>query len=314
MEGSMGKGRHRRQDARHRRLAPARARRDRVVRPDASAILEIVLSLPVVVGSAGVMALIGRLVWPQQAWVVPVGWGMCGLLLLVRWIENGLGWVMFGLRRPSPQEYLELEPVWDKVCRKAEVQSGEYLLWVDQSRGLNAMAAGGRMVAVTKEALRRPTPVLEAILAHELGHHLSGHGQISLLRWWYELPARLTYLVVRLIAWMLLALVRAVVKTREEGVDVFISAVLTLGLLTGLAFLNPWLVAGPVLSPVMAWSRRHAEYRADKTAARLGYRKTLIEELRRWQVLRGGDVRPVLTRVFASHPAEIDRVNRLLQA
>ncbi|MBP2326006.1 STE24 endopeptidase [Kibdelosporangium banguiense] len=281
-------------------------------RLDGSAILEIVLAVPVVVGSVGVMTLIGRLVWPEQAWVVPVGWGLCGLLLLIRLVENGLGWVMFGMRRPSPQESGQLEPLWQKVCRKASVDSDDFLLWIEQSRGLNAMAAGGHMVAVTKEALRRPPHVLEAILAHELGHHLSGHGRVSLLRWWYELPARLTFLVVRLLAWLLLTIVRVFVQTRD-GVDVLISAVLTLGLLIGLAFLNPWLVAGPVLSPVMAWSRRRAEYRADWAAARFGYRETLIRELRMWQAARGGDVRPWLVRVFASHPAEIDRVNRLLR-
>ncbi|RSM85719.1 peptidase M48 [Kibdelosporangium aridum] len=281
-------------------------------RPDASAILEIILTLPVVVGSAGVMSLIGRAVWPEQVWVVPAVWGLCGLTLLIRVMDNGLGWVMFTMRRPSPLELTQLQPPWKTVCQKARIDSDDYLLWIEQSKGLNASAAGGRIVAVTKEALRRPPDVLEAILAHELGHHLSGHARIGVLRWWYELPARLSFLAVRLVAKALLTVVRSIAQIRH-GVDVLISTVLTLGLLAGLLYLNPWLVAGPALSPVMAWSRRLAEYRADRTAADLGYRDTLIKELRRWQAARGGDNRSWLARVFASHPAEIDRVKRLLQ-
>jgi Zn-dependent protease with chaperone function len=55
--------------------------------------------------------------------------------------------------------------------------------------------------------VQRLSPVqLEAVLAHELGHHLGGHPWASLLRYWYSLPA--TY-VFQFATHLSLALTRA---------------------------------------------------------------------------------------------------------
>lgn len=270
----------------------------------------VLLAVPVVVGSAVVMALVGRLAWPEQAWIVPVAWGLCGGVMFVPSVENLLGWVMFDMRRPTPAELRKLEPSWQAVCEAAGIDGGRYLLWIEHSRALNAFAAGGRMVAVTKPALTLPERYLEAILAHELGHHLSGHARISLLRWWYELPARATILLARLLALVVVSVARFFVPFGRV-VAVLASVLLTLGLLTGLAFLNPWLLVIPLLSPVLAWSRRLGEYEADRTAARLGYGQVLVQVLSAWLAESGGDRRRWRDRVFASHPAHIDRIKRL---
>jgi hypothetical protein len=90
-----------------------------------------------------------------------------------------------------------------------------------------------------------------------------------------------------------------------------VAALLGLGILTALAFLDPWLLLAPLLGPVLAWSRRRGEYRADRMAAQLGYGPELIALLKEWIVLHRGDERRWRARLLSGHPADIDRVKRL---
>jgi STE24 endopeptidase len=279
-------------------------------RTDLSAVLGVVLAVPVVASSLLVLWLIGKLAWPGYFWVFPAGWALAGAITFVPAFEHFLLPLLFGMRSPTARELERLTPCWQAVCTAAEVDGGRYRLWVERSRELNAFAAGGHTVAVTRTALDLPQPGLEAILAHELGHHLSGHTRISLLVWWLELPARVLTLVVRLLALAVPHIGRAFAAF-GRSVAVLVTVLLTLGILTALAFLDPWLLLAPLLGPVLAWSKRLGEYRADLMAARLGYGPELITLFREWIRVNGGDERRLWSRLLAGHPAHIDRIKRL---
>jgi len=279
-------------------------------RPDLSAVLSIVLAVPVVASSLLVLALLGKLVWSPGFWVVPAGWVVAGAITFVPAFEHFLLPLVFGMRSPTARELARLTPCWQAVCAAAGVDSGRYRLWVERSHELNAFAAGGRTVAVTRTALDLPQPSLEAILAHELGHHLAGHTRISLFVWWLELPARILTRLVRLLA-LVVPYVGRAFAAFGRSVAVLVTVLLSLGILTALAFLDPWLLLAPLLGPVLAWSKRLGEYRADLMAARLGYGPELIGLLKEWITLHRGDERRLWTRLLAGHPAHIDRIKRL---
>jgi Zn-dependent protease with chaperone function len=278
--------------------------------PDLSAVLAVVLSVPLVASGLLVLALLGKLVWPAYFWVVPAGWVPAGGITFVPVFEHFLLPRLFGLRSPTARQLARLTPSWQAVCAAAGVDGGRYRLWVDKSRELNAFAAGGRTVAVTRTALDLEPPRLAAILAHELGHHLSGHTRITLFVWWLELPARS---LARLVRWLALVVpyVGRALAPFGRSVAVLVTVLLTLGILTALAFLDPWLLLAPLLDPVLAWSKRLGEYRADLMAARLGYGPELIALLKEWITLHRGDERRLWARLTADHPAHIDRIKRL---
>ncbi|WP_235967803.1 M48 family metalloprotease [Streptomyces mesophilus] len=49
-------------------------------------------------------------------------------------------------------------------------------MWTEESQDLNAYAAAGHTVGVSRFALENlPSAQLAAVLAHELGHHTGGH-------------------------------------------------------------------------------------------------------------------------------------------
>ncbi|SFW91027.1 M48 family metalloprotease [Amycolatopsis australiensis] len=278
--------------------------------PDVSAVLAVVLAVPVVASGLLVLALLGKLLWPDCFWVIPACWVPAGAVTFVPAFEHFLLPLLFGLRAPTQRELARLTPSWEAVCAAAGVDSGRYRLWIERSRELNAFAAGGRTVAVTRAALDLPPPGLAAILAHELGHHLAGHTRASLLVWWLELPARVLARLVRLLA-LAVPFVGRAFAPFGRAVVVLVTVLLGLGVLTVLAFLDPWLLLTPLLGPVLAWSKRLGEYRADRMAARLGYGPELIALLKQWIVLNRGDERRLWPRVLAGHPAHIDRITRL---
>ncbi|OLR90315.1 peptidase M48 [Actinokineospora bangkokensis] len=266
--------------------------------------------VPASISSLVVMALIGSIAWPAQAWVIPVLWVVSGAVVLIPAFDSLLARRLFSMREPSARDLQRLEPAWQSVCRTAGVNPDRYRLWIEGSQGLNAFAAGGRTVAVTRRALELPPPMLEAVLAHELGHHVHGHARVSLLGWWYSLPARGAILLVGLVAKGILAVGRSF--SRHGGAAVALASVLLVLLLAAaVVFLNPWLLLIPVMAPVMAAVARAGEYRADQAAASLGYGVALQDLLKGWVAGSGGEKRTWRARVLASHPAAVDRVRRL---
>lgn len=287
---------------------PSRLRR----RPDVTTVLSAVLVLPTLLGSLIVVWLVGDLLWPRQPWLLPVLWLLSGALIFIAPVERALAALVFRMRRPTQAEWARLAPLWHSVCRAAGVRGDRYDLWIEPSGGLNAYSASGRTVAVTVSALRLPPAHLEAILAHELAHHVSGHPMVLTLAWWYAIPGRLATYLIGLLARFVLIVGRIFAVFGKAFVGL-VSLVVAFLVLFALVLLNFWLLLLPVLSPLLAWAHRVGEFRADRTAAGLGYAPALIDVLRLWQSREPATRRrPRLrARLLATHPSHHDRIARL---
>jgi STE24 endopeptidase len=279
-------------------------------RPDAASALSIFLGLPAFLCSLAVVAVVGARVLPQAPWLIPALWVLSGGLLLVPSIEPAVAQLLFKARRPSPPELDRLGPPWRSVCAAAGVEPDKFVLMVQDSDELNAFAAGGRTVAVTGTAMRLPPKQLEAVLAHELGHHLSGHPMVGILSWWYALPARGAVFLARLALRAVLAVAEGLARF-GGGVGALAAVLLSLFVLTALGFLSVWLLLIPLVAPLLAWASRLGELSADRTAAALGYGPHLVDLLHRWDAASGHRQEPLRKRLLASHPTHRSRIQRL---
>jgi len=282
-------------------------------RPDASAALEILFAVPSFLSSLFVMALVGYLITPGITWLIPALWLLSGAIVFIPVVDTVLAGTSFRLRRPTPRERTTLMPLWDTVCGVAGVHGYRYTLWIHNSADINALAAGGHVVAVTTAALELPAPQLEAVLAHELGHHLSGHPIAALLAWWYARPARFA---TWLIAWGVRGILLIGRTFRRFGNGyVALASVVAAALLFLVAFImNPWLILLPAVAPLLALLSRQGELRADRIAAELGYGRPLTAVLQRW-VREGHDQARARAsrraRLLATHPSCGERIREL---
>lgn len=248
--------------------------------------------------------------WPWGLGLITV-WSASGLVILLRPVEDAIMKGREGLRAPTDIEDRRLKESWGAVTRSAGVDPGDYRLWIQKSRRINAYATAGHTVAVTEAAVARLSPTqLEAVLAHELGHHLGGHAWASLLRYWYSLPAMFLFQFAT-------GLTLALTSALRTGSSVMIIAigVVVIGVLGYLCMAIP--VVGIAATVVvvaqfgMLWVERTQEYEADAIAARLGYR-TVLAQLFRARVPSGVRTRPSWQRrIGESHPSDIERAVRL---
>lgn len=153
-------------------------------------------------------------------------------------------------------------------------------MWIHEGPKATAPQTAGSIVAVTSwSVFTLPPRNLEAVLAHELAHRLAVPGWLSLMIYWYSLPAR-----------ALGAFIRQGVKV--QGLSTVIKLVigfLVLGVFL-MAFFTSFdgyfvMMISPVFAPiVVAWASRASERYADRVAADLGYGVPL------WEVLTGRKV------------------------
>ncbi|WP_328620561.1 M48 family metalloprotease [Streptomyces sp. NBC_00354] len=284
--------------------------RARQRRTDHTVWLRLALHLPAFLLSSAVVlavalaldSLLGVPVW------LPVAlWAASGGLAFHRPTEVLLARHVLHLHRPVPTELTRLAPVWREVTARAGVDGSRYELWVEDSDELNALAAAGHIVAVTRRALRDlPTSRLAAVLAHELGHHTSGHSWSGMLGWWYAMPGRLV--------WRGLARMKPRMIRTARGASGMALCVLTV-LTCYLAFTTLKATYGlPLLLFVLPYLTaavgRRAELRADVHAARLGFGRPLARSLH--ERLTEQSAAPGLAaRLLSHHPDHRTRLHHL---
>ncbi|MFF4275915.1 M48 family metalloprotease [Streptomyces sp. NPDC001536] len=289
-------------------------------RTDATAVGSLLLHLPNFLCSLFVVGLVSAL-FGDFALVVILLWIASGALVFHRPTESALARHLLRLRYPTPQERAKLEPVWREVTARAGVEGRTYELWVEDSDSLNAVAAAGHIVGVTRFAMNQlPNGELAAVMAHELGHHVGGHAWSGLLGYWYALPGR--------IAWRVLKAVSTVAFHVSKAFGCFGVAFVVL-LVGGLAFATvstlyglPLLILG--VPYALAAVGRRSELRADEHAAALGFAPMLaavLDKLHRQEqyekaevTARNGGI-PIeegaLSRLLSSHPDHHTRLHHL---
>ncbi|MCH0568695.1 M48 family metalloprotease [Streptomyces sp. MUM 136J] len=289
-------------------------------RTDATTVGSLLLHLPNFLCSLFVVVLIS-LLFGDFGPVLILAWLATGALVFHRPTERALARRLLRLRYPTPQERAKLEPVWQEVTTRAGVDGRVYELWVEDSDHLNAVAAAGHIVGVTRFAMTDlPNGELAAVMAHELGHHVGGHAWSGLLGHWYALPGRL--------AWRVLRVMTTVMFKVSQAFSCF--GVLFFGLVVGgiaLATISslyglPLLVLG--VPYALAAVGRRSELRADQHAAALGFAPMLASVLEKMHheeqqataalAARNGGAPPeesTLGKLLASHPDYYTRLHHL---
>lgn len=254
------------------------SRRQRSI--DATAAAQLLLQLPSFLASLVIVAVLSQLLLPDMGWLGVLLWLTSGAMAFHRPTERAFARHLLNLRHPTPRELSRLEPLWRAVTARTGVEGRAYELWIEDSDHLNALAAAGHIVGVTRFSLERLSDgQLAAVLAHELGHHVRGHAWSSLLGQWYAVPGRVAWTVVRRLIWLVADLGRGRMGLWTAAL------LLVAGVAVLLVALQYWyvmltLAAAPYLLAAVA---RRAEVRADHHAAAAGFGPMLAEVLHMMQ-------------------------------
>jgi STE24 endopeptidase len=251
--------------------------------------------------------------------VVLVVWLGVAAVLWCPPVERWAGQSVHGFRRPTVAEVTLLQPVVSAVVARCGAAAAE-LDWcvIDRPRP-NAFAVGGRAVALTgglRDAYRDGVlsgDQVVALLAHEVGHHVTGTSRGSVAGGWLMLPWTV---VQKFLAGFVGGALRAVPLARvslllvpvvvgRAAAELYsgggVAPLLLLGLLVAALFVCP---------PVDAAVRRGGEYAADRYVACLGMGRDLagaLTALRATPVGRRGAV----ARLVSDHPSVESRLARL---
>ncbi|MFD1273745.1 hypothetical protein ACFQ51_24735 [Streptomyces kaempferi] len=109
-------------------------------RTDSTAVGNLLLHLPNFLCSLFVVGLFSAF-FGDLGFLVVLAWLASGALVFHRPTESAIARRLLRLRYPTPQERAKLEPVWHEVTARAGVEGRTYELWVEDSDGLNAVAA-----------------------------------------------------------------------------------------------------------------------------------------------------------------------------
>lgn len=247
----------------------------------------------------GVLALLFHEPWHYAVAAAALA-ALSVLLMAIPAVDRAIGGLLIGGAEPEGGVRTRLEALLTAVGARAGLDPARYHLLVTDDDGLNAAAGGGRLLFVTRGALRLPDEQLAAILAHELGHHRDGFPVITALIWWAQLPA---------------VPIRALARGFRLGVlraaGWLPSPLRWLGLVAELIVLLIqlnllWLVY--LADVIVAWLGRLSEHQADRHAARWGYAEPLAAAL---TAMHRPGRRTRLRRLLDEHPPLASRLQRL---
>jgi hypothetical protein len=151
------------------------------------------------------------------------------------------------------------------------------------------------------------SPHLEAVLAHELAHHLAMPRLVSLAIFWLSLPARITGAAI--MAGLRNPVLSIVVKI---VLGFFIFGVLLVWFFTGLSFYVVMMLSPLVAPLVVPLAARAEEVNADRVATDLGYRLQLVQIFSGREAQRGIAGERIQRRgLGAQQPIESSRLRAL---
>lgn len=235
------------------------------------------------------------------------GYLAVGGLLFLRPVQRVMLSTLFHLRPPTAAEHERLDPAWWAVLDRAGIPRDRYVLAVEERAELNAMAAGSHVVAATTRALASvPQRELEAVLAHELGHHRGLHAVGFVAVYWLGTPI------------ILLARVAGFLEHLGRQVG-WIAALFGLWPALIIAVVVGWvirlvawvmLLAVRIADTLCRLIGRQSEFIADRAAVEMGYGPELAEALQRF--IRQGE--PRVHQILRSHPPLQTRLRRVQAA
>lgn len=226
-------------------------------------------------------------------------WLLLGPTLLIARVEHALARRKSHVRVPSAPEANRLARSWRPIAQQAGIDPAGYEILIRQGRRVASAYAGSTILVSAEYVTSLPEGQLQAVLAHELGHHLERHGWASMLMYWYSLPASM---VVAFATYLQLALTSALtnssiatclIMVAMYGLVIAAASAISpfIGLLVGLLLLLPFL---------SRFLSRKLELEADRIACELGCSSGLKD------FLSGRSERPLSSwrhALVATHPS-----------
>ena len=217
-------------------------------------------------------------------------------LLAIRPVELRVANVLAPSRAPTALEEERLRRALANIGERAGLDTDTFVLRVQDTGELNASAGAWRMLFVTDVALRSGDPELEAVLAHELGHHRGLHPIATTVVWWLSLPGEALAAVYHALRRLAL---RLTYRVRPLAIVVQV-------LLIAWQVSVMWIYYVAELLSLRA--ARVSEFAADRAAADWGYGDDLARLFASM-----GEAEPAgrLARLRADHPPISQRIDRL---
>ena len=280
-----------------------------------SSLLVLLLLAPLTALCLTPFVFVASEVLPGGFWLWMILYFVAFTVVLVPGLEFVQVWLVCpNSRKPSPEELARLTPLWERVLgRVGKGKRRRYRLRVDDDHRINAAAGRGSLVIVTTRAFYGlPDSQLEAVLAHEFGHHVGFHPIMLLLQQWMARPLgwaeRLSVAVHNLLAWLS--------GWRMHPLAFVLVWVAILAIRAALLVLDAIVKAATLL---LLFLGRQAEYKADTVATKLGYGRPLIAALteieRQHEAALAHQQASVPTSSFwDTHPPTNERIARIRDA
>jgi Zn-dependent protease with chaperone function len=249
---------------------------------------QLLMDLPWFLVSLVIASIIGTMPGYPWGFVVIAVWLLSGAVVLWPATERLLTRYALRLREPTGVERERLSLTIGPVAHVAGVDDSSYTLRVRDAEEPVVATVPGSTVAVSRwAATSLPPRLLEAVLAREVGRRRGTSPRLSLLAYWYSIPARLLLGAARGLVRAISAVTRAVPAVGRL-IAIFL-LICWLGMILtsqirGEGTLGLVWYITPVVAPVLlAWFSRYAEKRADRASARLGYGASLVDVFNSWQ-------------------------------
>jgi heat shock protein HtpX len=249
-------------------------------------------------------------------WWIIVGWvALCYGSASVR---AGVRTFLFSnYRKPVRREEQRLQPAMDELLRQSGTNR-RVRVWIEASGDYNAYATGLHTIAITDGLLQALSPSeLRGVLAHELGHLLSGDTIGAAAFSTAGLLPQSVFRVYRIGA----GIVRAVFVNSRSLLGGVV-AILVLGygfyrihLLNAVVPVILFVLFFGILNRAFyffrLWLMRLAEYRQDAFAFRMGHGEGLVSALEKLAATDEPTVNRYYIVMHSSHPVIYNRIRRL---
>jgi Zn-dependent protease with chaperone function len=134
--------------------------------------------IPAAAGALAIVAPIAyglNLVWPIWGAMVPFVVWAAGAVV-ASWPQETIQRAWYGYRDPTAEEHRRLGEPSRRALHRLGVTTGRYRLMIVTSDEPTGPATTGRTIVITSYAARSlPQDRVEAVLAHELSHHIGLH-------------------------------------------------------------------------------------------------------------------------------------------